>query len=132
MLGMTPTRYRAGGVDTEIRFAIGQCSLGTILVARSDHGICAISMGDDPDTLARDLQDRFPQANLVGGDAQFEQWVARVIGFVESPGLGLDLPLDVRGTAFQRRVWQALRTLPVGTTASYPKSRPIWRNKAPP
>jgi AraC family transcriptional regulator of adaptative response/methylated-DNA-[protein]-cysteine methyltransferase len=119
MLGMTPTRYRAGGVDTEIRFAIGQCSLGAILVARSDRGICAISMGDDPDTLARDLQDRFPQANLVGGDAEFEQWVARVIGFVESPGLGLDLPLDVRGTAFQQRVWQALRTIPVGTTASY-------------
>jgi AraC family transcriptional regulator of adaptative response/methylated-DNA-[protein]-cysteine methyltransferase len=106
--------------------------VGGVTGAVSDHGICAISMGDDPDTLARDLQDRFPQANLVGGDAQFEQWVARVIGFVESPGLGLDLPLDVRGTAFQRRVWQALRTLPVGTTASYPKSIPIWRNKAPP
>jgi AraC family transcriptional regulator, regulatory protein of adaptative response / methylated-DNA-[protein]-cysteine methyltransferase len=119
VLGMTATRYRAGGADTEIRFAIGQCSLGAILVARSDRGICAISMGDDPNTLARDLQDRFPQADLVGGDAQFEQWVARVIGFVEAPGLGLDLPLDVRGTAFQQRVWQALRTIPVGTTASY-------------
>jgi AraC family transcriptional regulator of adaptative response/methylated-DNA-[protein]-cysteine methyltransferase len=119
VLGMTATRYRAGGVDTQIRFAIGQCSLGAILVARSDRGVCAISMGDDPDKLARDLQDRFPQATLVGGDAQFEQWVARVIGFVEAPGLGLHLPLDVRGTAFQQRVWQALRTIPVGTTASY-------------
>jgi AraC family transcriptional regulator of adaptative response/methylated-DNA-[protein]-cysteine methyltransferase len=119
VLGMSPTRYRAGGVDTDIRFAIGQCSLGAILVARSDQGVCAISMGDDPDTLARDLQDRFPQANLVGGDVEFEQWIARVIGFVDAPGLGLDLPLDVRGTAFQRRVWQALRTIPAGKTASY-------------
>jgi len=119
VLGMTPTRYRAGGIDTEIRFAIGQCSLGAILVACGDRGVCAISMGDDPDSLARDLQDRFPRATLVGRDARFEKWVARVIGFVEAPGLGLDLPLDIRGTAFQQRVWQALRTVPVGTTASY-------------
>ena len=119
VLGMTPTRYRAGGADTEIRFAIGQCSLGAILVARSDRGVCAISMGDDPDALARDLQDRFPKAALVGGDVEFEQWVARVIGFVEAPRLGLDLPLDVRGTAFQQRVWKALRTIPPGRTASY-------------
>jgi AraC family transcriptional regulator of adaptative response/methylated-DNA-[protein]-cysteine methyltransferase len=119
VLGMTPTRYRAGGADTEIRFAVAQCSLGAILVARSERGVCAISMGDDPDALARDLQDRFPQATLVGGDAEFEQWVARVIGFVEAPGLGLDLPLDVRGTAFQQRVWQALRTIPPGETATY-------------
>jgi AraC family transcriptional regulator of adaptative response/methylated-DNA-[protein]-cysteine methyltransferase len=119
VLGMTPTRYRAGGADTEIRFAIGQCSLGAILVARSDRGVCAIAMGDDPDALARDLQDRFPKATFVGGDMEFEQWVARVIGCVEAPGLGLDLPLDVRGTAFQRRVWQALRTIPAGKTASY-------------
>lgn len=119
VLGMTPTRYRAGGADTEIRFAVAQCSLGAILVARSERGVCAISMGDDPDALARDLQDRFPRATLVGGDAEFEQWVARVIGFVEAPGLGLDLPLDVRGTAFQQRVWQALRTIPPGETATY-------------
>jgi AraC family transcriptional regulator of adaptative response/methylated-DNA-[protein]-cysteine methyltransferase len=119
VLGMTPTRYRAGGADTEIRFAIGQCSLGAILVARSDRGVCAISMGDDPDALVRDLQDRFPKASFVGGDIEFEQWVAQVIGCVEAPGLGLDLPLDVQGTAFQRRVWQALRTIPAGKTASY-------------
>jgi AraC family transcriptional regulator of adaptative response/methylated-DNA-[protein]-cysteine methyltransferase len=119
VLGMTATRYRAGGADTEIRFAVGQCSLGAILVARSNRGVCAISMGDDPDALARDLQDRFPHATLVGGDAQFEQWVARVVGFVEAPRLGLDLPLDVRGTAFQQRVWKALRTIPPGRTASY-------------
>ena len=119
MLGMTPTTYRSGGANTEIRFAIGECSLGSILVARSDRGICAISLGDDPDELARDLQDRFPQAKLIGDDAQFAQLVARVVGLVEAPGVGLDLPLDVRGTAFQQRVWQALREIPAGSTASY-------------
>lgn len=119
VLGMTPTRYRAGGADTEIRFAIGECSLGAILVARSGRGVCAILLGDDPDALVRDLQDRFSQARLIGGDADFEQWVAQVVGFVETPQLGLGLPLDVRGTAFQQRVWQALRDIPAGHTASY-------------
>ncbi|MES2935840.1 MAG: bifunctional DNA-binding transcriptional regulator/O6-methylguanine-DNA methyltransferase Ada [Pseudomonadota bacterium] len=119
VLGMTPTSYRAGGANTAIRFAIGQCRLGAILVAQSERGICAILMGDDPDLLARDLQDRFPRADLIGGDADFEQLVAKVVGFVEAPRLGLDLPLDVRGTAFQQRVWQALREIPAGHTASY-------------
>jgi AraC family transcriptional regulator of adaptative response/methylated-DNA-[protein]-cysteine methyltransferase len=119
LLGMTPTSYRAGGAGAEIRFAIGQCSLGAILVARSERGVCAILMGDDPDVLVRDLQDRFAQARLVGGDAAFEQWVAQVIGFVEVPRTGLHLPLDLRGTAFQQRVWQALRDIPSGQTASY-------------
>lgn len=119
MLGMTPTRFRGGGADTEIRFAIGQCSLGAILVARSQRGICAIQLGDDPAKLARDLQDRFPRAELVGADAEFERWVAQVVGFVEAPHIGLDLPLDVRGTAFQQRVWQALRDIPPGRTVSY-------------
>lgn len=116
---MTPSRYRRGGADARIVFAIGQCSLGAILVARSDRGICAISLGDDPEALARELQDRFPNADLVGGDTEFEQLVATIIGFVEAPQLGLDLPLDVRGTAFQQRVWQALRSIPAGSTASY-------------
>jgi AraC family transcriptional regulator, regulatory protein of adaptative response / methylated-DNA-[protein]-cysteine methyltransferase len=106
-------------VDTAIRFAIGECSLGSILVAQSERGLCAILLGDDPDELACDLQDRFPRANLVGGDAEFEQLVAKVVGFVEAPGLGLDLPLDVRGTAFQQHVWQALREIPAGETVSY-------------
>ena len=119
LLGMTPTRYRAGGAGMEIRFAVGECSLGAILVAASERGVCAILMGDDPDVLARDLQDRFPRADLIGGDAGFEQFVAQVVGFVEAPELGLDLPLDVRGTAFQQRVWQALREIPAGATASY-------------
>lgn len=119
VLGMTPTTYKNGGKDADIRFAIGECSLGAILVARSDKGVCAITLGDDPDVLARDLQDRFPNANLIGGDGEFEQLVAQVVGFVEAPRIGLDLPLDVRGTAFQQRVWQALREIPVGATVSY-------------
>ena len=119
LLGMTPTRYRAGGVDLTIRFAVGECSLGSILVASSERGICAIFLGDDPDALVRELQQRFPRANLVGGDSGFEQLVAKVVGFVEAPAVGLDLPLDVRGTAFQQRVWQALRKIPAGQTVTY-------------
>jgi AraC family transcriptional regulator, regulatory protein of adaptative response / methylated-DNA-[protein]-cysteine methyltransferase len=119
VLGMTPTTYRAGGANAAIRFAIGECALGSILVARSERGVCAILLGDDPDALARDLQDRFPRATLVGGDPEFERLVSQVVGFVEAPGIGLDLPLDVRGTAFQQRVWQALREIPAGSTASY-------------
>jgi AraC family transcriptional regulator, regulatory protein of adaptative response / methylated-DNA-[protein]-cysteine methyltransferase len=118
-LGMTPGRWRAGGADTALHFAVGQCSLGAILVARSELGLCAILLGDDPQALVHELQDRFPRARLVGGDAGFEQWVARVVGFVEAPALGLDLPLDIRGTAFQQRVWQALRAVPPGETVSY-------------
>ncbi|MDR3469551.1 MAG: bifunctional DNA-binding transcriptional regulator/O6-methylguanine-DNA methyltransferase Ada [Xanthobacteraceae bacterium] len=119
MLGMTPTQYRAGGANEDIRFAVGQSSLGAILVASSDKGVVAILIGDDPDGLVRDLQDRFPKARLVGGDEEYESMVARVVSFVEAPGLGLNLPLDVRGTAFQRRVWQALQDIPVGETSSY-------------
>jgi AraC family transcriptional regulator, regulatory protein of adaptative response / methylated-DNA-[protein]-cysteine methyltransferase len=119
VLGMTPTNFRAGGTNTEIRFAVAECSLGPLMVAASDRGVCAILLGDDPDALVKDLQDRFPQATLVGGDAGFEKLVAKVVGFVEAPRVGLDLPLDVRGTAFQQRVWQALREIPAGKTASY-------------
>lgn len=118
-LGMAPGTFRSGGDGATIRFALGDCSLGTILVAATEKGICAITLGDDPDALLRDLQDRFPKAVLVGGDQAFEHWVARVVGFVEEPAAGLDLPLDVRGTAFQQRVWQALTEIPPGTTASY-------------
>jgi AraC family transcriptional regulator of adaptative response/methylated-DNA-[protein]-cysteine methyltransferase len=119
LLGMTPTAFRAGGSGAVIRFAVGECWLGAILVAATDKGVCAILLGDDPGALVRDLQDRFPKAQLIGGDADFEHVVARVVGFVEAPELGLDLPLDVRGTAFQQRVWQALREIPAGGTASY-------------
>jgi len=119
MLGMTPTTYRAGGTDVEIRFAVGECSLGAFLVARSPVGICAILLGDDPETLVRDLQDRFPRANLVGGDAGFESEVAAAVGLIERPADGVTLPLDIRGTAFQQRVWRALQEIPAGATASY-------------
>ncbi|MGH8122514.1 MAG: bifunctional DNA-binding transcriptional regulator/O6-methylguanine-DNA methyltransferase Ada [Rudaea sp.] len=119
LLGMTPSDYRRGGTNAQIRFAIGECSLGAILVACSERGVCAILLGDDADALARDLQDRFPRASLIGGDTGFERLVAQVVGFIEAPERGLDLPLDVRGTAFQQRVWQALRNIPAGATASY-------------
>jgi AraC family transcriptional regulator of adaptative response/methylated-DNA-[protein]-cysteine methyltransferase len=119
MLGMTPTRYRLGGANEEIRFAIGQSSLGAILAASSTKGVVAILIGDDPEALARDLQDRFPKARLLGGDRAYENLVARVVGAVEAPALGLNLPLDIRGTAFQQRVWQALQEIPAGTTVTY-------------
>lgn len=119
MLGMTPSRYRAGGANEEIKFAVGQTSLGAILVASSAKGVAAILLGDDPDELVRNLQDRFPKAHLVGADRDYEALVARVVGLIEAPRIGLDLPLDVRGTAFQQRVWQALREIPVGEAASY-------------
>jgi AraC family transcriptional regulator of adaptative response/methylated-DNA-[protein]-cysteine methyltransferase len=119
VLGMTPTTFRAGGVGTSIRFAIGACWLGSILVAATEQGICAILLGDDPEILVRDLQDCFRNAQFIGDDPAFADLIARVVGFLESPTIGLDLPLDVRGTAFQRRVWDALRAIPPGTTASY-------------
>jgi len=119
LLGMRPRQYREGGLDAQIRFAVGQCSLGAILVAQSQRGICAILIDDDPDMLVRHLQDQFPKAQLIGCDRDFEQLVAQVVGFIEAPALGLQLPLDVRGTAFQERVWQALRDIPPGMTVSY-------------
>jgi AraC family transcriptional regulator, regulatory protein of adaptative response / methylated-DNA-[protein]-cysteine methyltransferase len=119
MLGMKPKEYRDGGRGNTIRFAVGECSLGSILVASSQKGVCAILLGNDPNALAEDLQDRFPKANLVGGDAQYEKLVAEVVGFIEAPRIGLKLPLDIRGTAFQQRVWKELQRIPAGKTASY-------------
>jgi AraC family transcriptional regulator of adaptative response/methylated-DNA-[protein]-cysteine methyltransferase len=118
-LGMTPRAFRSGGKGTTIRFAVGECSLGAVLVAATEKGVCAIFLGDDPDTLARELQDRFPYARIVGGDSTFDRWVAQAVGLVENPTLGLALPLDIRGTAFQVRVWEALSQIPPGSTASY-------------
>ena len=119
LLGMRARDYRAGGAGAVIRFAVGQCSLGAILVAQSQRGICAILLGDDPDLLVRDLQDQFPKAEIIGCDGEFEQLVAEVAGFIEAPAMGLHLPLDVQGTAFQERVWRVLREIPPGTTVSY-------------
>lgn len=119
LLGMQARDFRAGGVGAVICFALGQCSLGAILIAQSQRGICAIFLGGSPDALLRDLQDQFPKAQLVGGDVGFETLVAQVVGFVEAPSNGLNLPLDIRGTAFQQRVWQALLRIPPGVTMSY-------------
>jgi AraC family transcriptional regulator of adaptative response/methylated-DNA-[protein]-cysteine methyltransferase len=118
-LGMAPAAARRGGEGARIRFAVGQASLGAVLVAATDKGVCAILLGDDPDALVRDLQDRFPRAELVGGEAEFERRVAQVVGLVEAPGHAVDLPLDIQGTAFQQKVWAALRRIPAGRTASY-------------
>ena len=118
-LGMTPKELRAGGRGTEIRFAVGESSLGPILVAATAKGVCAIQFGDEPDALVRALQDRFAHARLIGGDTDFEELVAKVVGLIEAPANGLDLPLDVRGTALQQQVWRALRDIPAGSTASY-------------
>lgn len=119
LLGMPARDYRNGGRNADIRFAVGECSLGAILVAQSQHGICAIFLGPDPDALVRNLQDQFPKARLIGADNTFERLIAQVVGFIDAPSIGLNLPLDVRGTAFQERVWQALRDIPPGQTASY-------------
>jgi AraC family transcriptional regulator of adaptative response/methylated-DNA-[protein]-cysteine methyltransferase len=119
VLGMSPSEFRAGGPDAEIRFAIGKSSLGLVLVAASEKGVCAIFFGDSPDELERDLKKQFPRAKLVGNDPAFSQLVTKTIDFVEDPRTGFDLPLDIRGTAFQHRVWEALRRIPAGSTASY-------------
>lgn len=119
VLGMQPTAYKRGGMNQHISFAVGQSKLGSILVAQSRQGICAITLGDDPEQLLKDLQDLFPNAELIGGDAAFEQLVAQVVGFVEAPEIGWHLPLDIQGTAFQQRVWQALQQIPIGTTVTY-------------
>ncbi|HEY1864018.1 MAG TPA: bifunctional DNA-binding transcriptional regulator/O6-methylguanine-DNA methyltransferase Ada [Roseiarcus sp.] len=130
-LGMTPGAVRRGGAGAIIRFAVGQASLGAVLVAATDKGVCAILLGDDPERLVRDLQDRFPRAELKGGDAEFERMVAEVVGLVEAPGQRLDLPLDIRGTAFQQKVWAALRAIPPGKTATYKEiARAIGQPKA--
>jgi AraC family transcriptional regulator of adaptative response/methylated-DNA-[protein]-cysteine methyltransferase len=119
VLGMTPKSFQNGGANTVIHFAIGECSLGSILVAKSERGVCGVLIGNDPEALIRDLQDQFPKAELVGNESGYEQLVAKVVGLIEKPEVGLDLPLDIRGTAFQRRVWNALQQIPVGSTATY-------------
>ena len=130
-LGMTPGALRRGGAGASIRFAVGQASLGAVLVAATDKGVCAILLGDDPDVLVRELQDRFPRAELKGGDVEFERMVAQVVGLVEAPGQRLDLPLDIRGTAFQQMVWAALQAIPAGKTATYTEiARAIGQPKA--
>ena len=130
-LGMTPSAVKRGGEGARIRFAVGQASLGAVLVAATKKGVCAIMLGDDAHALVRELQDRFPNAEFEGGDAKFERTVAEVVGLVEAPGQRLDLPLDIRGTAFQQKVWAALRAIPPGKTATYQDiARAIGQPKA--
>ena len=120
LLGMKPSGFRQGGSGSTIQFAVGECFLGSILVASTEKGICAIFLGDSPEPLVRDLQDRFPKARLIGGDRRFETLVSQVVGWVQDPGPGkCNLALDLRGTLFQQRVWKALGEIPVGTTVSY-------------
>lgn len=119
VLGMRPTTFKAGGERETIRFAIGTCSMGEVLVAGTSVGLCAIWLGDRADALLDELQARFPRAELRGGDAAFDATVGQVLALADDPSRGLDLPLDIRGTAFQRRVWQALRDIPPGITRSY-------------
>jgi AraC family transcriptional regulator, regulatory protein of adaptative response / methylated-DNA-[protein]-cysteine methyltransferase len=118
-LGMQPRAFKTGANAEQIRFALGQCSLGAILVAATPRGVCAISLGDDPEPLLHELERQFPGAELRGGDAEFEAWVAQSVALVERPGDSHRLPLDIRGTAFQERVWKALRGIAPGKTASY-------------
>ena len=109
----------AGETGTVIRFAVGTSSLGMILVAVTTGGVRAILFGDDRERLRCELRERFPEARLIGAKDGLEQLVGKVVGLVEAPATRLDLPLDLRGTAFQLRVWQALREIPAGSTASY-------------
>ncbi|ASY76107.1 bifunctional transcriptional activator/DNA repair enzyme protein Ada [Pectobacterium polaris] len=118
-LGMTPTAFQNKGKGMTIHFGVGRCSLGEVLVAESEKGICAILLGDDPESLLNALQEMFANAQLVGGDVAFEQRMSQVVGFVDDPAIGFTLPLDIRGTAFQQRVWKALRAIPAGETLSY-------------
>lgn len=118
-LGMTPKRVRKGGQGVRMLFAIGECSLGSVLVASSAKGVCAMLMGDTPQIVLEDLQTRFPNADLNGNDPEYDQLIGHIIQFVDFPHKEFDLPLDIQGTAFQQRVWQALREIPVGETASY-------------
>lgn len=119
LLGMSPNSYRKGGAGEHIRHAVEPCSLGWVIVAATRTGICAIAFGDAPQTLANDLRARFPQAQFEPADDEFRCWIARVLAYIEQPRGMLDLPLDIQGTVFQHRVWQALRAIPAGETASY-------------
>ncbi|BAZ52783.1 methylated-DNA--protein-cysteine methyltransferase [Nostoc sp. NIES-4103] len=119
MLGMTPSKYQQGADGIEIRFAVKRSWLGWVLVAATTKGICAIHLGDTEEVLIEQLQNQFPNAQLSESDSTFEDWIEQVIAFIEMPQQGLNLPLDIQGTAFQQRVWRTLQDIPPGSTASY-------------
>jgi AraC family transcriptional regulator of adaptative response/methylated-DNA-[protein]-cysteine methyltransferase len=118
-LVMLPAAYRKGGASAEIRYGIGDSSLGRVLAAASERGVCCIMLGDDDGELVADLGRRFPNARTIAADEDFQSTIDAVVALVEEPEQGLSLPLDIRGTAFQRRVWQALQAIPIGETRSY-------------
>lgn len=130
-LGMSPGAYRRGGPGEVLRIAVAESSLGTVLVAATDRGVCAVELGSDPEHLLSAFQDRYPAARVIGGDSAFESVVARVITAVEDPGAVPELPLDIRGTAFQETVWATLRAIPAGETRTYSEvAEAIGRPKA--
>jgi AraC family transcriptional regulator of adaptative response/methylated-DNA-[protein]-cysteine methyltransferase len=128
---MKPGNTLSAASKEILHFGVADSSLGPVLVAASGKGICAVFMGDDPADLVAELRRRFPKADLEAGDEAFGRQVARVIDHIEAPGLDWDLPLDLRGTAFQQRVWQALREIPAGTTTDYTRiSEKVGRTNA--
>jgi AraC family transcriptional regulator of adaptative response/methylated-DNA-[protein]-cysteine methyltransferase len=119
ILGMTPSQYKSGAAGLKVRFAVTKSYLGLVLVAATERGICAIDFGDRAENLRERLFARFPKAILVDDDRDFATWVTQVLALIEAPSRGLELPLDIHGTAFQQRVWRALQTIPPGSTATY-------------
>ena len=118
-LGMTPSTYKRGAVGLVIHYAAAPCFLGWVVVAATEKGICAVGFADDPETGRVQLQGDFPKARIVEADPSFSAFVQDVIAFLEAPDKGFDFPLDIQGTAFQQRVWSALREIPPGVTVSY-------------
>jgi AraC family transcriptional regulator of adaptative response/methylated-DNA-[protein]-cysteine methyltransferase len=118
VLGMVPGRFRKGGADELIRYCVTQCSLGPLLVAVTGRGVCAVEFVDSSQAAAS-MRARFPEARLESVGAEQLQWVSQVVAHVDDPRAGADLPLDIRGTAFQTRVWRALARIPPGSTVSY-------------
>jgi AraC family transcriptional regulator of adaptative response/methylated-DNA-[protein]-cysteine methyltransferase len=118
-LGMAPKAFKSGGLGENIRYAVEPCEMGVIIVAATPKGVCGIEFGDSAHALIERLRQRFPHATFEPGDPQFRTWVGRVLAYIRHPSGLLDLPLDIQGTVFQRRVWQALRDIPSGSTASY-------------
>ncbi len=118
-LGMTPGRYRNGGVGITITYLIAESPLGTVLVAATGKGICSVNLGDEASTLLKDLRAEFPAADFKDGDELLQGWLGSVLEYLDGEPPGLDLPLDIQATAFQRRVWRMLQSIPYGETRSY-------------
>ncbi|WJR79226.1 bifunctional DNA-binding transcriptional regulator/O6-methylguanine-DNA methyltransferase Ada [Bradyrhizobium sp. NP1] len=118
-LGMTPTAFRSGSHGETIHYSLARCYLGWVLVAATERGICSIEFDASSDRLAKQLRSSFPQAEIKQAGREFAATIEKVIQFLDEPGRGLDLPLDIRGTAFQQKVWHALREIPAGQTRTY-------------